>query len=1667
MNTFIYRDLRRQRISAALATLQDVPAGLREALEQEQTALQTDDWTVADRTYLAVGEDWLWAARLLLKDSVNADPVFTAPGTSAAITDEQAAAIENIPHGPGGPPSDYLAQVRTAIGDNPAVLAELVHAAHHAWLEQPAAERAYPFDDVGVLLPLRLETLFDPPQSLHNADPVRWKLSLRVIPDEASICRDNAHISAGELGALQIFWKAVRQPGAIAPDWLNGDAAGVAWAMFCHQVTPPRAAWLVANLLPQIDGDDLRVELPLDMPSIPQANRVGGLPPQLQVWTVTRDANNVETRHAIGRLPMENGATIKAAALPLSLPDTPENTRNAWWASWETAKAVGLGGEWLLDNGLGPAKLEVIYVIGIGEETPDAHFRAQSDAGELGVLRLGTPTNTVHGALAADLATDAENWRRVARARIQQQLNPNSNSASTSGINIKRHITGISGVLPFFPGADAPDDTEDSQHMAQALWPALLGHWLTDIWEVREDAFRVSRWAFPLRDNAIPTPDEIRAVLHRPCKDNEGKHISHNFCPEGPLMPLRIGDQPYGLLPTTALSQWQKGNAFSAEQREQQRIEMSMAQSLSQLRATWASAARRNGTVVGTSTDQFMEFLSRDALSKRYIQRSFAPVSAWTAPYQLDPDGHARFAEHARTLYDGVARLFGHMPETLHLTNGFWRTSYMPLVQPDQTIYRHRNGEERSRIDLTRFLALLLDIPRDFQEELGLERIFEGWWVLDETGEYKLRVLPNSLLIRLLIHACQINTHWQRNQIGGDIALAVLKAQCEAIRTISCELDRPEWNQEERDLGTGQPMKFMIKLPDDRRRQLERALRATLDSAAHRIDPWITGFAWQRLKQHSASPRHAHRLGVYGWLDGPFLGEPGPTDAGRLYTPSYNQTLAALILRDKFLSSSRAASASEGGRNPWEMNISSSKARLAEEIADEVRLGFHIYEIVGRHVEHIVGAHQKVKELRTSPLYAMRTERLDPNEVCNGIEALKGLLAGDLQFPLADSQRTALQVLHDALDTYGDLLIADGVMQLINRQAERAAETMDAAAGFTRPPSFEFIRTPPSGYQMESLVIAAVPYVSVNEVAADANPIRLADPSLAAFVESQLGDAWAWTAINQDDGARIGTITLSGMGLAPLDTLSLSAEFLSDLARRTLGLPLVYISEVHAREWVVNAADGTGLGRVSLVDLRLLPGELAALDEATLHDRIRTHLGAPADSTVEEIVPGDLRLWIAVNEHDTLLGLATVTTLDITPENASASDQPTLHRRIRQTLGLAQVRIDSPQQHQLAQHFVAALGSRPAAGRDVTQDTIVQKAVDADIYAELSNRYTALHSACQTLIDGLRTAADDAQRASLLRRALGWGTTSISEPADREALFAALRSATPPISARSLADLAETTAKVMQDRLAASPVPADLVSPTQISSPLPDHAERKRDQRPDGIPTLALAIANLASPQGKLAILACWPQATLLSNTHLNVQQNEPTLDETWLTIVAAVRPPLARLEALQLELDAPLVAWSSSPGDPWRTREDNIVKENLKKRAAASALQMSLNERFVAAYSSAATWAGEKVAVGLIDSFSEAIPMPQRSTMAAFGFNAPAARAPQAILLAVPPQLRQRLDENLVLQIVAETRELAHARTTHIEDLGELQALTPTMWLQSSGPNRVRLEPYPLFTQE
>ena len=772
MNTFRYRDARKQKLHDALDALGDVPSDLRAPIQAELDALQQDDVTVSDRTYQAVGEDTLWPMQLALKSLVDDDPALLALGQPPLLSEAQAAAIENLPHFPGGPPSNFIDQVRAAVGGDEAILTELLHACHRRWIVLPANERPYPFDDVGVLLPVRLETLFDQPNSLFNDDPTRWKLSLRVIPDEASICRDDAHVSKDELRALTDFWNVIKQPGAPDAGWLDGDDALIAWRQLSGRVTAARAAWMIANLETQRDGETVAVLMPADMPPLPQPNRVGGIPPELQVFAITTAAVAGETLHNVGRLPMDKKKQIDNTQLTLPLPANLEEERDRWWSNWEAAQAAGLGGEWLLPEGVTPQNIDAVYVVGIGDETPESHFKSQVDAGEMGVLRLGTPTNAVHGSAAADLGKTDADWRKIAQLRLRQRANPAQRLLSGTGSNLQQHLVGGETDLPFFIGADSGDDTQDSQRMVQALWPALWGHWLLDLWQVGEDAYRVGNW------------------------------MIDNFCPEGPLMPLRIGDQPYGVLPVTSLSQWQSTPTFNSQAQAQVKIEMTMAGSLSDLSSEWADAVKAGRSVVGKTTEQFMQLLAQDALSRRYINREFSPAWVHLAPYinivGLDAGQRQLFLKRALGSYDTAMKHLGREPKETFLTNGFWQRHELPLVQPSAMTYRKGENNQIERFELPRLLLELLDGRQ-------LEPLFLK-------GE--LRVLPDSLLIRLLIYATQLAAPWRQMQMT-PAQKRVAGFQADSATGIAKELDQDAWRGVAKDEATGEIRAFTVTIPDE------------------------------------------------------------------------------------------------------------------------------------------------------------------------------------------------------------------------------------------------------------------------------------------------------------------------------------------------------------------------------------------------------------------------------------------------------------------------------------------------------------------------------------------------------------------------------------------------------------------------------------------------------------------------------------------------------------------------------------------------------------------------------------------------------------------------------------------------------------------------------------
>jgi len=1273
-----------------------------------------------------------------------------------------------------------------------------------------------------------------------------------------------------------------------------------------------RAAWLVSSFPVTVQDGNPVVDAAAERIGSPVPNRIGGLPPQLEVWGIHStelDAKGNPLRLLIGTLQPDGaeGEVERTTALDaVTFPQDAESVGDTWWANWDQAKKIGLGGEWELPAGWTRSSLQAIYVVGIGEESPDNHFQAHADAGELGVLRLGEPTNSVHGAPAADLADNAAVWLDAARWRIRQKRDPNDVAAHFPHLEaISAALLGSgSATLPFIPGG--ANDTAESQRLVRALWPSLWGHCFRDLWGMGDEAHELGLWAMEY------------------------------LMPEGPLSPIRIADQPYGLLPVTALSQWK-----SIPNDRYEKLEEDMARQLVVLRQAWARAAETRGTSFGADMERLTQLLGSDAVTATYIYRNFLSTDLLAIAYPADPN---KLRDAAAPGYKQASSLAGREPQRFYLATGNPEYLKLPLIAATRA---------PANLYLYDIIAALL---KEDNEDLNFYmKILRG-------------ILPDSLLIRLMMNALMLSQAWYNQSAQGDkepllertlwnddkdwssvihhwrqhfwdtfnrgegkpAIEQLVKMQLDPLLELAQEID--QWWEKVDDPLRREPYILRLNIPAERQKELERAFRATLDTAAYRIDPWLTGIAWRRLKQFSGSSRRLNRLGAYGWVDGPFVGEPGPTAAGRLHAPSHAMALTGVILRDKYVSAAHEQKQA-GERNAWKMNLDSERVRTAALLAEEVRMGFHLYEVLGRWVEGIIGTHAGVAKLRKT--YPMRQDA-HPNETCQGLEALNGLLDDGAAFGLAEEQRSELVRLQQSLDAYADLLVADAVHQVVTGRPDKAAETMDAAAGLSRPPTFESVRTPPSGYLLHTSILSALPWTPPAS-GEDAHPFRIAEPSLMAYIDTQFPDpaSFVWQAA--------GVAAVRGDG------------------------------EAH---------DVPRTGSASLAQLGLTMGEAALLPEDVIADIVCSLLGIDRAS---EVAP------------------------------------PPHYRTARQMTGM--------------------LSGQPAPTRTIAADGKITDTValqlDDTVSTELAERLELLKTACGQTLHVLAAAADDTARIAALHRALQWGIVPTSDPVHRRLLFAALFAGVLPTDEELLAQLASTAHEALQNRLHAVP-----------------------ESAPKDIPELARSLSALATPEAQLPILARWETSTLLALAEVEPDKFDSALDAEWLAAVAAVRPPLARLEALQLqaalqETHQPLLAHTNSPGDPWRKK---VIEANNQARAAGYPTDIS-TPRFIAAYSASDAWQGKYTAVGLLDQFSESIPMPQRTTYAAFGFNAPASRAPQAILLAVPPIPRTRLEGELLLDIVAETREQAHARAARPEDLGDYQAMMPSMWFQGSGPDRVRLD--------
>ena len=929
---------------------------------------------------------------------------------------------------------------------------------------------------VAILLPVRMETRFDPVGQL-------WRLRVILVPDSPWIDRHDPSVRQVELEALDRAWSEAG--GSFA-----GKAGEAAFERLASAVGGARAAWLARRFPPPSDGGPLAASDGVaDGPSAPA---IRTLPARLELWaSPSSDPASPVRLHAFE--PVRARLVLDPEEKPIDDPSA-----IAFRPTWESAEQAGLAATILLNPGLGPETIEALYVVGLGEEDPSGLFCAHRDSGDLAILAPGEPTNAVAGERAADLGADPLSWLRYAvpgppsgeAERVSQTL---CGAAETLQPLRSPPRGGVTGAPQ--PARAVLDQDARSNLLVATLWPALWGANLKDLWGVAGGA-----------------GDEVARL---------GLWASRWLHPQGPLPPIRIGDQPYGILPLTSLARWDSaGDPLD--------VEAVLADRLRSALPLWRGAGELGGNAAGADSAGILDLLARTPVTGRLMKTLHLPLELVGKAL-----GSAMSAGDLDAWWRGLAerprQLRGGEPARRFVQAGGQSDLELPLVEPLRPQSPEPWMEAEGDTLFARALNWLLRLDGRIDGSL-VERLRSG--------------APASLLVRLILHSALVAASEVVRQ-GNGLTGPVGASEGRLSQRLGPGVQLWALGSTPVEQAAQLLWKSLEPLAGEDPRILERDLLATLDTASHRIDPWATGLAWRRLREPAyAGGRRV--LGAYGWVDGPFRGEPGPSEGGLLLAPSAAQARAAVILRDRALHDPAPAAGATRGRR-WDLDLDSAKVRMAERLAVSVRSGAHLAEAVGREVERAFGGRSAIERLRDR--YRLHSSH-DGRRTCDGLKVLaedETGLAAALGAAVAPAEAAALAALRDGLDAYGDLLVADAVFDVVSGSAATAAASLEAAAGLDLPPRLDVIRTPVEGRSDSTFLLAALP---LQPPAAAATPVRAAEPALADHVESRLPAAaqWQWTvSLGGGAGKTSADVSLADLGLSPADLLLLKPDAVSAL----------------------------------------------------------------------------------------------------------------------------------------------------------------------------------------------------------------------------------------------------------------------------------------------------------------------------------------------------------------------------------------------------------------------------------------------------------------------------------------------------------------------------------------
>jgi len=1486
-------------------------------------------------------------------------------------------------------------------------LNNLIAGATSAAAVRPGMSADYPV----VLFPVRIETRFQ----TELSPPELW---IRVYPDELLALTHESELTEDEIKFAEDYWQsswknaiAAKQNGwTETKSWL--EAQKDPWRKLVGHVPSARAAWLARQLEPE--------EFDLKNPPTKAEPQFPPVTQREHSWTRAAETTLLPDRFTvylyrggaqIYQQPFDNPVKepLRLTANPETTGDDPLitlpnsgiriNQKARWTLDFDSAVEVGLGVRLKLTQQDLTLRFDRVMVLGLKETLGPLTGKAQIErllddhhySRGLAFVPQGTSTKNTSRTSAGYDKGDLGGERSFEIERVGDLLTKKPEDAPKTNGQYFGEALGVDPAAVRFVDVTSGIERESARHMNNALWPATLGYFLEQM---------------------------LDGVFNGEQRQAARRYFVNWVAGRGHYPAFRVGAVPYGILPVSSLDSW------VVDANEADEVARALPDGLKSALQIWraaSNAAPRIGLSADADAD-LCHVLAMDAATREvWIRNATGPDYHGNITSLFGVDGDGLATQQKIELARQVAARLGHPEWAVRImgmtfANAAHWMSYETNADP---IGFDANGKPRG-------VPLVLDqMPPEQTDADYLEWILNAQ--LDELRDQNFppdSVPPNALLYVLLRHAALIEYRARglNAMVSAGAARPEEHYEPELIGIIPGTENAPTiWQRFNQQLpGTSQLLGDFIfqnrHVPEDTQLpsffdslqalkdlaadELQRLCAEEIDLCSHRLDAWITSLPARRLWQMRATKPLGSHLGAYSWVEnlkpvdqsrvrqaqvGGQVVSVQANSGGYIHAPSMDHAATAAILRNAYLT--RQGEAQER----YAIDLSSAQVRTAIEILDAVRNGQPLWAVLGYRFERALQDRQLSQYIFDfRKLYPWVDPTHDTNgELPQGAEAIAAryVVHG---VKLRDQWRNHKASLQGK-PFDGSQLVLDTVSDLKTNHAARtkiesALDELDSSVD-----ALADLLTAESVFQ----AVRGNTTATVASLDSMSRGLRPPEPELAAQPRDGI-------VLTHRVATLLGTPTLKAWPNHPTPR-SIAEPALNGWAAELLGDPASMQCSVSFK-----APQGGGSSVVSISELRL-----QAIDFVAWAAQKNTNDKDALSALDRLVIDGAFAKVRNLTEEPAALEI------DYQPNGSTAMlDALEMARAIQDVLGNARplmprdlLALDAQVSETAMKQLTLEMENR------LDQNNVTDTALKNfnSLTGDLANQLAAVQNA----VDQFKAAnnsgnlPDLAQLRKLLQDISLYGISSAfpvnwigNSLANVEELLAQGQAVL--IGAQRRLEIANDSKQDLKDRLQAV-FGRDFVA----------------------LPRFVFDQDNGASEL----------EQALAFGPALVKEGSDPFVVRKWFQKAAIVRPALNTWKNLELmrcalaskQLDFEIAQLPYDKTESWVA---------LPFQTPLKAARVSLALHRMVTPQPGDEWCGL-----LLDEWSEMVPNLTESTGVAFYYDNPGAEAPQAVLVAVPPDPNQtNWTTETLATIVNETLDLAKVRAVDGELLGDLGQFLPAL---------------------